>query len=262
MATKSTPDGVHERRALRHETALRAPSTQSSRSLPGFTTWELVQGSSVVRNLHFVAPLSAALANSDDTLITAGLLHLLTSGHSLGRLPHGTVLAYYTSSQVGLLTLLFLRPPLCTPPQSVRVSVPSLHRRCPSNSSTLFLKSSEAKQPQVPVHVRALVLLGLHGVESCLSLPRRLCCPDQAAGVSLVRGQQLRGGLLVCALLLIMMRSHWCVPPLAPGRAARSGCPAAAAPGLRCCWTPAACSSPPSSSSGRDRPRSRRCWSR
>ena len=28
----------------------------------GFTTWELLRGSSVVRNLHFMAPLSAALA--------------------------------------------------------------------------------------------------------------------------------------------------------------------------------------------------------
>ena len=38
----------------------------------GFTTWELVRGSNVVRNLHFMAPLSAALANGDDTLsITA-----------------------------------------------------------------------------------------------------------------------------------------------------------------------------------------------
>ena len=34
----------------------------------GFATWELLRGSSVVRNLHFVAPLSAALANGDDTL--------------------------------------------------------------------------------------------------------------------------------------------------------------------------------------------------
>ena len=66
----------------------------------GFTTWELVRGSNVVRNLHLGAPLSAALANGDDTLsITAdcystagtdaaGLLHLLTSGHSAGRLPN------------------------------------------------------------------------------------------------------------------------------------------------------------------------------
>ena len=39
----------------------------------GFTTWELVRGSNVVRNLHFMAPLSAALANGDDTLsITDG----------------------------------------------------------------------------------------------------------------------------------------------------------------------------------------------
>ena len=38
----------------------------------GFTTWELVRGSNVVRNLHLGAPLSAALANGDDTLsITA-----------------------------------------------------------------------------------------------------------------------------------------------------------------------------------------------
>ena len=38
----------------------------------GFTTWELLRGSNVVRNLHFMAPLSAALANGDDTLsITA-----------------------------------------------------------------------------------------------------------------------------------------------------------------------------------------------
>ena len=34
----------------------------------GFTTWELVRGSNVVRNLHLEAPLSAALANGDDTL--------------------------------------------------------------------------------------------------------------------------------------------------------------------------------------------------
>ena len=38
----------------------------------GFTTWELVRGSNVVRNLHLEAHLSAALANGDDTLsITA-----------------------------------------------------------------------------------------------------------------------------------------------------------------------------------------------
>ena len=70
----------------------------------GFTTWELVQGS-VVRNLRFVAPLSAALANGDDTLsitadcdstagtdaaITAALLAYYTSSQvdSVGRLPH------------------------------------------------------------------------------------------------------------------------------------------------------------------------------
>ena len=71
----------------------------------GFTTWELVRGSNAVRNLHFVAPLSAALANGDDTLsitadcystagadaaIAAALLayYLLTSGRAVGRLPH------------------------------------------------------------------------------------------------------------------------------------------------------------------------------
>ena len=38
----------------------------------GFTTWELVRGSNVVRNLRLEAPLSAALANGEDTLsITA-----------------------------------------------------------------------------------------------------------------------------------------------------------------------------------------------
>ena len=38
----------------------------------GFTTWELVRGSNVVRNLRLEAPLSAALANGDDKLsITA-----------------------------------------------------------------------------------------------------------------------------------------------------------------------------------------------
>ena len=38
----------------------------------GFTTWELLRGSNVVRNLHFMAPLSAALANGDDTLSIIG----------------------------------------------------------------------------------------------------------------------------------------------------------------------------------------------
>ena len=66
----------------------------------GFTTWELVQGSSVVRNLHFVAPLSAALANGDDTLSitadcysTAGTDAAITAALlaycAVGRLPHG-----------------------------------------------------------------------------------------------------------------------------------------------------------------------------
>ena len=69
----------------------------------GFTTWELLRGSNVVRNLHLEVFFSAALANGDDTLsitadcysvaaadaaLAAGLLHLLTSGHSVGRLPN------------------------------------------------------------------------------------------------------------------------------------------------------------------------------
>ena len=59
----------------------------------GFTTWELLRGSSVVRNLHFVAPLSAALANGDDTLsITADCYS--TAGTD------AAIAAYYTSSQV------------------------------------------------------------------------------------------------------------------------------------------------------------------
>ena len=100
----------------------------------GFTTWELLRGSSVVRNLHFVAPLSAALANGDDTLsitadcystagtdaaITAALLAFYTSSQVdtlLGDYRTGTaqdaetagaitaaLLAYYTSSQVDAL---------------------------------------------------------------------------------------------------------------------------------------------------------------
>ena len=63
----------------------------------GFTTWELVQGSNVVRNLHFVAPLSAALANGDDTLsITADC-------YSVAAADAAALLAYYTSSQVDTL---------------------------------------------------------------------------------------------------------------------------------------------------------------
>ena len=33
----------------------------------GFATWELLRATNVVRNLHFMAPLSAALANGDDS---------------------------------------------------------------------------------------------------------------------------------------------------------------------------------------------------
>ena len=66
----------------------------------GFTTWELVQGSSVVRNLHFVAPLSAALANGDDTLsITADCYSVAAADAAIA----AALLAYYTSSQVDTL---------------------------------------------------------------------------------------------------------------------------------------------------------------
>ena len=91
----------------------------------------------------------------------------------------------------------------------------------PSNSSTSFLRSRPREaQPQVPVHVRALVLLGLHGVEELQELSHvglgnlhpavgqvrearvadhvaRVACDHEAAGVPLVRGQgQLRGEAL------------------------------------------------------------------
>ena len=66
----------------------------------GFTTWELVQGSNVVRNLHFVAPLSSALANGDDTLsITADCYSVAAADAALA----AALLAYYTSSQVDTL---------------------------------------------------------------------------------------------------------------------------------------------------------------
>ena len=95
---------------------------------------ELVRGSNVVRNLHLGAPLSAALANGDDTLsitadcystagtdaaITAALLAYNTSAQVdalLGDCRTGAaqdaettsaittaLLAYYTSSQVDTL---------------------------------------------------------------------------------------------------------------------------------------------------------------
>ena len=66
----------------------------------GFTTWELLRGSSVVRNLHFVAPLSAALANGDDTLsITADCYSVAAADAAIA----AALLAYYTSSQVDTL---------------------------------------------------------------------------------------------------------------------------------------------------------------
>ena len=94
-------------------------------------------------------------------------------------------------------------------------------------------------QPQVPVHVRALVLLGLHGVEELLELRHvglrhlrlhpavrqireacvadhvaRVACDHQAAGVPLVRGQgQLRGEALGLHQRLVVDHDE-----LAPGR--------------------------------------------
>ena len=66
----------------------------------GFTTWELLRGSSVVRNLRFVAPLSAALANGDDTLsITADCYSTAGTDAAIT----AALLAYYTSAQVDAL---------------------------------------------------------------------------------------------------------------------------------------------------------------
>ena len=66
----------------------------------GFTTWELLRGSNVVRNLHLEAPLSAALANGDDTLsITADCYSTAATDAAIT----AALLAYYTSSQVDTL---------------------------------------------------------------------------------------------------------------------------------------------------------------
>ena len=66
----------------------------------GFTTWELVRGSNVVRNLHLGAPLSAALGNGDDTLsITADCYSTAGTDAAIT----AALLAYYTSSQVDTL---------------------------------------------------------------------------------------------------------------------------------------------------------------
>ena len=66
----------------------------------GFTTWELVRGSNVVRNLHFMAPLSAALANGDDTLsITADCYSTAGTDAAIT----AALLACYTSVQVDAL---------------------------------------------------------------------------------------------------------------------------------------------------------------
>ena len=67
----------------------------------GFTTWELVRGSNAVRNLHFVAPLSAALANGDDTLSITADCHS-TAGTDAAIT--AALLAYYTSTLLGYRT--------------------------------------------------------------------------------------------------------------------------------------------------------------
>ena len=66
----------------------------------GFTTWELVRGTNVVRNLHLGAPLSAALANGDDTLSTTADCYS-TAGTDAAIT--AALLAYYTSAQVDAL---------------------------------------------------------------------------------------------------------------------------------------------------------------
>ena len=66
----------------------------------GLTTWELVRGSNVVRNLHLEPPLSAALANGDDTLsITADCYSVAAADAARA----AALLAYYTSAQVDAL---------------------------------------------------------------------------------------------------------------------------------------------------------------
>ena len=65
----------------------------------GFTTWELLRGSNVVRNLHLEAPLSAALANGDDTLSITADCYSVAADAALA----AALLAYYTSSQVDTL---------------------------------------------------------------------------------------------------------------------------------------------------------------
>ena len=105
----------HERRALRQrdrapECPRRNPRGARCRALSGsgvvnapawagFTTWELLRGSSVVRNLHLEAPLSA-LANGDDTLsITADCYSTAGTDAAIT----AALLAYYTSAQVDAL---------------------------------------------------------------------------------------------------------------------------------------------------------------
>ena len=115
------------------------------------------------------------------------------------------------------------------------ISVPSLHRAVPVKLCSCEVVRGEA-QPQVPVHVRALVLLGLHGVKELLELRhvglghlrlhpavRQIRVADHVARVA--RDHEAAGflwfvvrdscveRLCTSASSLIMMSSHWCVPP-------------------------------------------------
>ena len=70
-------------------------------------TWELVRGSNVVRNLHLGAPLSAALANGDDTLSITADCYSTAGTHAAIT---AALLAYYTSALVAAIGEQILAP--------------------------------------------------------------------------------------------------------------------------------------------------------
>ena len=151
-------------------------------------------------------------------------------------------------------------------PQSTRVtiSVPSL-TRCPLGSCPCKVQGEA--QPQVLVHVRALVLLGFHRVEELLelchvslghlrlhpavrqifvlqtTLPVLPAIRRQPGFLWFVVRDSGVERLFVCtrASSLIMMSSHWCVPPSRSRKTLALCLPTAAALGRcrrpRCCWT-------------------------
>ena len=112
-----TPKGLEAETATRPKIQPRLKHRRKEKPLAnvgGVTSWKLVRGSNVVRNLHLAAPLFAALANGDNTLsitatgrVATALLAYYTSasGRAVGRLPNGNsaLLAYYTSAQVDAL---------------------------------------------------------------------------------------------------------------------------------------------------------------